>query len=90
MNERIFATYFIETALPLERAIETIAGEQSSGTFVAVPGETSQLQARHRARVENIEKLETDSQTPALRGGRGDGPLQRALHAFFSVREYRF
>ena len=29
--------YLVETFLPLDRVAETIAGEQSSGTFVAVP-----------------------------------------------------
>ena len=38
--ERVVATYLIETALPLAAAAEALAGEQSSGTFVAVPGET--------------------------------------------------
>ena len=40
--ERVFATYRVETPLPLQRAAEVLAGEQSSGTFVAVPGETDE------------------------------------------------
>jgi ribulose-bisphosphate carboxylase large chain len=39
-EERIVATYLIETPHSLEHAATVIAGEQSSGTFVAVPGET--------------------------------------------------
>ncbi|MDQ3812738.1 MAG: RuBisCO large subunit C-terminal-like domain-containing protein, partial [Armatimonadota bacterium] len=68
-SNRILATYLIETPQPVERAIETIAGEQSSGTFVAVPGETPELQARHRARIENIELLDV-AEEPALPGAR--------------------
>lgn len=68
-SERIFATYLIETPQPLERAIATIAGEQSSGTFVAVPGETPELQFRHRAQIEHIELLEKVD-VPSLRGAR--------------------
>ena len=31
-----------------------MAGEQSTGTFIRVPGETSELRARFAARVEQI------------------------------------
>ena len=40
---RVTATYEIETAFPLLAAAETMAGEQSTGTFVRVPGETDEL-----------------------------------------------
>ena len=39
--ERVYATYLLETPLAVEQAAATLAGEQSSGTFVAVPGEIS-------------------------------------------------
>ena len=52
MKDPIVAKYLIETPHPLEFAAEMIAGEQSSGTFIAVPGETEELKARARARVE--------------------------------------
>lgn len=68
-QERILATYFIETPQPVEQAAAVIAGEQSSGTFVAVPGETPELRARFGARVEKIELLETVA-TPNLPGSR--------------------
>lgn len=63
------ATYLIETAHPLEQAAAAMAGEQSSGTFVAVPGETPELQARHAARVEHMVELESVDQ-PSLPGAR--------------------
>jgi len=34
MNDRISATFWIETAFPLEQAAGITAGEQSTGTFV--------------------------------------------------------
>jgi ribulose-bisphosphate carboxylase large chain len=67
--ERVTATYFIETPLPVEKAAASLAGEQSSGTFVAVPGETEELKQRYAARVERIVELDT-SPTPAIPTGR--------------------
>ncbi len=52
------------------RVAEVLAGEQSSGTFVAVPGETPELKARFAARVEQIEMLDVVT-TPSLPGARG-------------------
>jgi oligopeptide/dipeptide ABC transporter ATP-binding protein len=49
--ERITAIYRVETPLELERAAAVLAGEQSSGTFVDVPGETQELRNRFRARL---------------------------------------
>ena len=56
--ERVKATYLIETSHEVEKAAAILAGEQSSGTFVAVPGETEELKIRFAARVENIENLD--------------------------------
>ncbi|HEV2695287.1 MAG TPA: ribulose-bisphosphate carboxylase large subunit family protein [Verrucomicrobiae bacterium] len=76
--ERIVATYFIETPLPVEKAAASLAGEQSSGTFVAVPGETEELKHRFAARVEKITLLETVTE-PSLPGVRSqNGKFQRA------------
>lgn len=65
--ERITATYFIETPFAPEAAATVLAGEQSSGTFTAIPGETEELKQRFAARVESVEFLETVS-TPAIPG----------------------
>ena len=51
------ARYFVESSVPSEQAAEVIAGEQSSGTFMALPGETEELKARSRARVVRVEAL---------------------------------
>jgi ribulose-bisphosphate carboxylase large chain len=72
MPERIVAKYLLETAFPIEEAADVVAGEQSSGTFVRVPGETADLRERFRARVEAIDVLETVSE-PSLPGGGGSG-----------------
>ena len=79
MSERIVAHYRIETPGDPRRAAEVMAGEQSSGTFVSVPGETPELVERSGARVEAVELIETVD-TPSLPGARrtGDGPVARA------------
>ncbi|MGH7993438.1 MAG: ribulose-bisphosphate carboxylase large subunit family protein [Limisphaerales bacterium] len=79
--DRISATYLIETPLPVEMAAASLAGEQSSGTFVAVPGETGELKQRFAARVEKITPLETVN-SPALPGTEGRAPdsVRTATH----------
>ena len=88
--ERLFATYHIETPLAVEKAAAVLAGEQSSGTFVAVPGETAELKERFAARVERITPLETVNE-PSLPGGRGKGPFQRAeIVVSWSIENFGF
>jgi len=70
--ERVFAHYLIETPLTISRAAEVLASEQSSGTFVAVPGETKELRERFGARVEEATELET-ANGPSLPCCRGEG-----------------
>lgn len=59
------ARYLVESFEPLEKAAEVIAGEQSCGTFVSLPGETADLKDRARARVVRIDPLE-DVDEPSL------------------------
>jgi ribulose-bisphosphate carboxylase large chain len=79
MSERIYAKYRVETPLPVEAAIEGIAGEQSSGTFLPIPGETEELKKRFRARVESIDLLDS-VEVPSLPGARAgkavSGPVR--------------
>ena len=77
MTNRIHAKYWIETATPLESAATTMAGEQSSGTFVRVPGETDELRERHAARVEAIREL-SPVDTPSLPGAKKGPKYHRA------------
>lgn len=67
MNNRITAFYYIETPFPLDQAAESIAGEQSTGTFIKVPGETEELREKYRARVEEIIPLD-EVNSPSLMG----------------------
>ncbi|MGA7341840.1 MAG: ribulose-bisphosphate carboxylase large subunit family protein [Terracidiphilus sp.] len=67
ITERVEARYWIETAYPLEDAAAIMAGEQSTGTFVRVPGETDELRERYAARVERIDELGTVD-APSLSG----------------------
>lgn len=55
-TDRIHATYMLETARDPREAAKTIAGEQSSGTFLPIPGESEELKARAAARVERLEE----------------------------------
>ena len=52
MSMRIEAVYHLDTADDPEKTAALIAGEQSSGTFVAIPGEDEALKARAAARYE--------------------------------------
>ena len=62
---RVHARYWLETGDDPRRAAEVIAGEQSSGTFTAVPGETPALKARSGARIERLNILD-HAEPPAL------------------------
>ncbi len=63
---RIEADYLLETASDPRRVAETMAGEQSSGTFVPVPGETPELKERSAARVERLEVFDALVDAPSL------------------------
>lgn len=69
------ARYFIESTVPSEKVAEVIAGEQSSGTFLALPGETDALRERSRARVVGIESL-----PPALEPSLASAYAERRGH----------
>lgn len=89
--ERITASYYIETPLQVEKAAAVLAGEQSSGTFVEVPGETAELKQRFAARVESIEALETVA-TPAIPGmTTGKGQYHRAnIKVSWSIENFGY
>lgn len=58
--DRFEADYLLETPIDVARAADIIAGEQSSGTFVVVPGETPELKERSAARVLALDIIERD------------------------------
>ena len=64
--ERLEADYLIETVIDPRKAAEVMAGEQSSGTFVPVPGETPELKERSAARVERLLLLDDAVAAPSL------------------------
>lgn len=66
-EERVSARYWIETALAPDQAAEIMAGEQSTGTFIKVPGETAELRDKHAARIEQINELASVGE-PSLPG----------------------
>ena len=77
MNARavIRVTYRIETSGSVEKLAAKIASDQSTGTFVALPGETEALRARAAARVVKLTTIE-----PALAASfpaSGSGPFNR-------------
>jgi 3-oxoisoapionate-4-phosphate decarboxylase len=77
MNRSVIRlTYRIETPGSVEKLAEKIASDQSSGTFVAVPGETQELQSRVAARVVAIRQLEA-LDTPSIPTSES-GPFKRA------------
>jgi len=78
VQERIHATYWLETGDEPGRAAEVIAGEQSSGTFVALATETPELKARSGARIERLEVLDTVS-TPSLPTPQSSGRYTRCM-----------
>ena len=59
-------TYRIETAGDVAALAAKIASDQSTGTFVAVPGETPELKARVAAEVVALRRLEPTT-TPSLK-----------------------
>ncbi len=80
-QHRIEADYLLETPDDPQRTAETIAGEQSSGTFVRVPGETAELRERSAARVVRLEVLEEFTGTRSLPSVRPTPTSERLARA---------
>lgn len=66
---RLYARYRVESPLPLPEAAAILAGEQSSGTFVKVPGESDELKERFGARIEKV-VVQEEMEVPFLSGAR--------------------
>lgn len=80
--DHLLAHYLIETPLDPAEVAQVMAGEQSSGTFVRVEGETDELRGRSRATVESVLEL-APAETPSLPNalldrGKTGGPWRRA------------
>jgi ribulose-bisphosphate carboxylase large chain len=76
---RVRATYLMETALAPEVVAAAIAGEQSSGTFIALPQEDAALKDRAAARVETLAQMAVleGPSLPGSEGGPAGGPFRR-------------
>ncbi|MFL9965585.1 ribulose-bisphosphate carboxylase large subunit family protein [Paraburkholderia sediminicola] len=59
MSHRFAARYLIETSLDPQDAAAEMAGESSTATFVAIPGERASIAERHGARIDEIVEVET-------------------------------
>src|SRR5690349_1584905 len=79
--DRMFATYLSVTPLPIDMADAGLAGEQSSGTYVAVAGETDELRQRFGARIEKITELESVAQS-SLPGRRSTASRYQRAEVF--------
>ncbi len=75
-SNMIRLTYLIESTGDPERLADKIASDQSTGTFVAVPGETEELKARVAARVTALRRLAPVKQSSFPSSE--DGPFNRA------------
>ncbi|ALN72830.1 3-oxo-isoapionate-4-phosphate decarboxylase OiaX [Aureimonas sp. AU20] len=62
MSDSIVLTYRIETPGSVEKMATKIASDQSTGTFVPLPGETPELKARVAARVLAVRRLDPVSE----------------------------
>jgi ribulose-bisphosphate carboxylase large chain len=84
--KRIEADYLIETAFDPRVAAEAMAGEQSSGTFVPVPGETPELKERSAARIESLEFTEevVEPSLPGAGRSKGEEPKYKRARATLS------
>jgi ribulose-bisphosphate carboxylase large chain len=64
--QRIEADYLMETPEDPARVAAIMAGEQSSGTFTAIPGETEAVKARAAATVTRLAIVEETTAGPSL------------------------
>jgi ribulose-bisphosphate carboxylase large chain len=95
-RERVLATYDIASFLPPERAAEVLANEQSTGTFVRVPGETDALRERFAATVVDVEERpgDDDPAAPPLPGtappppGGPERPRRATVHIAFPLANF--
>lgn len=78
-SHRVRASYLMETALDPAVVADVMAGEQSSGTFIALPQEDQALKDRASARVEALSEVAVldAASLPGAQGPRGDARYRR-------------
>ncbi|MEU4986096.1 RuBisCO large subunit C-terminal-like domain-containing protein [Streptomyces sp. NPDC021969] len=91
-DEQVVAAYDIESYLPPLRAAELLANEQSTGTFVRVPGETDTLRRRFGATVVEVTELPAGMQQPLPGASRPPGsrtrPHRARIRIAFPLRNF--
>ncbi|MFG3155150.1 RuBisCO large subunit C-terminal-like domain-containing protein [Streptomyces sp. NPDC048219] len=80
-GEQVVAAYDIESWLPPLRAAEVLANEQSTGTFVRVPGESDALRGRFGATVLDVTELPDGTGSPLPGAARPPGSSTRPHRA---------
>ena len=78
MTTRLTADYLIETSLDLEKSVRTMAGEQSTGTFVKIPGESAALMEQYAARIDEIAEIKPVASPSLPHARQGSGGIQQA------------
>jgi ribulose 1,5-bisphosphate carboxylase large subunit-like protein len=87
VEDRILATYLVETPLEIERAVRALASEGSTGTFVAIPGETAAVRDRFGTRLEAVEELAPSDRVNLIGARRtpGSEPVVQRARVTISV-----
>ncbi|MEV0009003.1 RuBisCO large subunit C-terminal-like domain-containing protein [Streptomyces sp. NPDC047973] len=80
-DQQVVAVYDIESWLPPAQAAGVLAGEQSTGTFVRVPGESDALRERFGATVLDVTGLPDSGNTPLPGAVRPPGAGRRPHRA---------
>ncbi|MEQ7127740.1 RuBisCO large subunit C-terminal-like domain-containing protein [Actinopolymorpha sp. B11F2] len=77
MDEVVVASYLIESFLPIRKAAEALANEQSTGTFVPLANETHALRQSFAARVLDVQSLPPGDRPPLPGAGYSTSPTDR-------------
>lgn len=86
-TEWIEADYSLETTSEVEKTAAIMAGEQSSGTFLSIPGETENLKQKFAAIVTSITKSDDRPTQPSLPStGWKDDESERINRAIITLR----
>ena len=84
------ASYLVERWQPIEKTAKAIAGEQSSSTCLALPGETDEIKLRAHARVaRSCTAWRSRSKAGRWATSNSSSVRAEAAHEFFPLRPAR-